>query len=280
MFGYIMIHKDELKIRDYNKYCAYYCGLCHELKKRHGELARLTLTYDMTFLVILLTGLYEVKTAELSKRCILHPAKKQPLLINRFTQYAADMGLLLSYYNLKDDWRDEKKLLSFAMSEALRHSCLKVAEKYPRQAAAVKLSIEKLTECEQSRRKELDLAAGYTGELLGAIFSPRKDEWSGGLQRLGFYLGKFIYLNDAWEDLHKDKKSGNYNPLIYYEAEPQFEKMVNDVLIMMAAACAKEFERLPILKDADILRNVLYSGIWTRYNRDRGQTGDTQGVSL
>ena len=76
MFGYITIHKDELKIKDYNRYHAYYCGLCRELSKRHGELSRLTLTYDMTFLVILLTGLYEPETIQAQFRCPLHPVKK------------------------------------------------------------------------------------------------------------------------------------------------------------------------------------------------------------
>ncbi len=265
MFGYITIHKDELKIKDYNRYHAYYCGLCRELSKRHGELSRLTLTYDMTFLVILLTGLYEPVTTQAQFRCPLHPVKKLPCLSNEFTQYAADMDVLLSYYNLKDDWSDEKKLSSLAMTKVLKSSCKKIAAEYPTQGAALSQYMEKLLACEQEHIRDLDTAAGYTGEMLGKIFAVKDDEWANGLYKLGFYLGKFIYLCDAWEDLHKDKKSGNYNPLIYYEDTPNFAQMVKDILTMMAAECAREFECLPVLTDADILRNILYSGIWARY---------------
>ncbi len=265
MFGYITIHKDELKIKDYNRYHAYYCGLCRELSKRHGELSRLTLTYDMTFLVILLTGLYEPETIQAQFRCPLHPVKKLPCLSNEYTQYAADMDVLLSYYNLKDDWTDEKKLSSLAMTKILKNSCNKIATEYPAQGAALTQYMQKLLTCEQNNIKDLDTAAGYTGEMLGKIFALKEDEWAEGLYKLGFYLGKFIYLCDAWEDLHKDKRNGNYNPLIYYESSPNFAEMVKDILTMMAAECAREFECLPVLEDADILRNILYSGIWARY---------------
>ena len=54
MFGYVMANRPELKIREYDRYRAYYCGLCRALKKEYGLLGRLTLNYDMTFLVMLL----------------------------------------------------------------------------------------------------------------------------------------------------------------------------------------------------------------------------------
>ena len=34
---------------------------------------------------------------------------------------------------------------------------------------------------------------------------------------------------------------------------------------MMIAECSREFEKLPILTHAEILRNILYSGVWCRY---------------
>ena len=33
MFGYVGIYKDELKVKDYRLFQAYYCGLCKELGK-------------------------------------------------------------------------------------------------------------------------------------------------------------------------------------------------------------------------------------------------------
>ena len=59
MFGYVTTNMEEMKVKDYRKYRAFYCGICQDLKEYHGQPSRLTLTYDMTFLAILLTGLYE-----------------------------------------------------------------------------------------------------------------------------------------------------------------------------------------------------------------------------
>ena len=36
MFGYMKIYKEELKVKDYRKYQAYYCGLCKRLKEKYG----------------------------------------------------------------------------------------------------------------------------------------------------------------------------------------------------------------------------------------------------
>ncbi len=265
MFGYITINKEELKIKDYNTYHGYYCGLCRELGKHHGQFSRLTLTFDMTFLILLLTGLYEAEPEENKKHCPVHPGAKHLILTNEFTQYAADMNILLTCYNLQDDWTDERKLSSLTMSKLLQKSCRDISGRYPLKAQAVKQYMEKLAECESAHITCLDTAAGYTGEMLGEIFCCRNDEWSGSLRKIGFYLGKFIYLCDAWEDLEKDKKTGNYNPLLLQNTSGAAEEDIRSILTMMAAECAREFEKLPILINADILRNILYSGIWTRY---------------
>ena len=69
MFGYVTIYEPELKVKDLKKYKAYYCGLCRALKEDYGFMGQMTLTYDMTFAVILLTSLYE-STAEAERhRC-------------------------------------------------------------------------------------------------------------------------------------------------------------------------------------------------------------------
>ena len=100
MFGYVTIRKDDLKVKDYNKYQAYYCGLCQDIKEAYGKKGQATLTFDMTFLSILLTGLYECETKEEEHYCFLHPGKKHKCLRNKYTKYCADMNVLLAYYNL------------------------------------------------------------------------------------------------------------------------------------------------------------------------------------
>ena len=97
MFGYVTICEPELKIKDFKAYKACYCGLCKSLKEYYGSLGQLTLTYDMTFVILLLTSLYETELKQSMHRCKVHPVKKQTMLQNEFSEYAADMNILLSY---------------------------------------------------------------------------------------------------------------------------------------------------------------------------------------
>lgn len=261
------------------KYQAFYCGVCRDLGKYHGMAARTTLTYDMTFLAVLLTALYEEKVEENTCHCIAHPAKKHRYYHNRYTEYAADMNLLLCYYNLLDDWKDEKKVVSFTTARILHREFEKVCQRYPRQNRAVRRYMKLLTACETARSSDIDEAAGLTGELFAEIFVYQEDVWSDILRRLGFYLGKFIYLMDAYDDMEKDKKSGNYNPWLLLDENINVSKVSEQILTMMMGACAKQFEKLPVLEYVDILRNVLYSGIWTKYDMIRIKKKDRENNS-
>lgn len=265
MFGYVVINQPELKIKDYEQYRAYYCGVCHSLKKRFGKVGQLTLSYDMTFLSILLNGLYESEICDEMHGCVMHPTKKHRMLYNQISNYAADMGILLSYYNLKDDWKDDHNLKSYALSKALKKKEKRIEARYPRQAKAVKTYIHKLTACELNKSKSIDEAAGLTGTMLGEIFVYNEDEWSDELRQIGFYLGKFIYLMDAYEDIDEDIRTGSYNPWKSYIGEKDFEDQVKKILTMMMSECARAFELLPIIKDVEILRNIIFAGVWAKY---------------
>jgi hypothetical protein len=72
---------------------------------------------------------------------------------------------------------------------------------------------------------------------------------------------------DAYEDRKKDKKKNHYNPLCYLETEneQEYETLCRLMMTSMISECAKSFERLPILLHADLLRNILYSGVWSKY---------------
>ena len=103
-----MIDKPELKVREFYRYKAYYCGLCRTLKEEYGFRGRMTLTYDMTFLIILLSSLYETENREFPSHCPLHPVKKIPVIQNDIGEYGAKMNILLTYFKFEDDWKDEK----------------------------------------------------------------------------------------------------------------------------------------------------------------------------
>lgn len=271
MFGYVTANSEELKIKDYNFYRSCYCGLCHTLKARHGLLAPLTLSYDMTFTVLLLSALYEDSFETSYSRCIVHPTKKHPTRVNNWTEFAADMTVLLAYHNLMDDWKDEGDFSHLAFAKSLERTYIKICNRYPDQAKAASELIKNTTDAENHGITDLDLVSGYTGEFLGRLFSVKKDIWEEPLYKVGFYLGKFIYLMDAVDDLEKDKKKGSYNPLISLSQKKDFDAYIENTLLMMMAECSKNFELLPIIQYTDILRNILYSGVWSKYSMIKNQ---------
>ncbi len=267
MFGYVYVNQNSMTEESMAQYRAYYCGLCQVLKKSSGRKGQILLNYDMTFLIILLTGLYELPKEESRFVCPLHPGKKKLAYINEASRYASDMNVLLSYHNLVDDWKDDKNVPKHVFSMMLKKDYERIAKEYPRQAKALEVYMERLAFLEERREANLDAISGLTGEMLGEIFAWREDLWAEELKWLGCYLGKFIYLMDAYEDLERDRRHCAYNPFLQQvkEGKKDFETFCKLILTSMMAECAKSFERLPILLHADIIRNILYSGVWSKY---------------
>ena len=270
MFGYVTVNKQDLTIGGYERYRAYYCGLCRTLNGRYGRKGQFLLSYDLTFLTILLEGVYEDPLADEMHRCVPHPAKSHRMLFNTITEYTADMCVLLSYYHLQDDWEDDRRAAGLAGVKLLQKDLRRIESLYPRQARAVRECVHQLSVYEKENESSLDKTAGLTGHMLSEIFAFREDTWTDELMEVGFYLGKFIYLLDAYKDLAKDRKRGKYNVWAHYADRKDFEALVENTLTMMMAEAARYFERLPIVQDADILRNVLYSGVWQKF-RENGE---------
>lgn len=276
MFGYVVIHKPELKIKDFEAYQSYYCGLCRSLRERQGILGQLTLNYDMTMVVLLLTGLYEPPTTERRFRCLVHPLGRHVAKQNRFSDYAADMNVLLAYEKAADDVLDEGKLTSRVLCRFLRRRVLHIRQHYPRQAKVISENLASLREAERRGETNLDLLAGFFGKIMAEIMVCSVDLWEKDLRRFGFFLGKFIYLLDAYDDMERDAKNGCFNPLLSLREEADFEQRIEAILEMMMAESARAFETLPIITCADILRNILYAGVWTKFYAIRKKEQETK----
>ena len=276
MFGYVTAYKPELKMKDFSKYKAFYCGLCKTLQRNYGFKGQMTLSYDMTFLIVLMTSLYECPTTKEENRCVVHPIGKKEMFVNEITEYVADLNIVLSYYHFVDDWMDEKSQAGLAGLRAFRNAYVRIESKYPHKCAVIKKSLRKLHNLEKNNETNIDKVAGCFGDLMGELLVYKKDLWEEDLRRTGFYLGKFVYIMDAYDDIEKDIKSGSYNPLknIYMSNEKksitsEYEVSCNTMLTMMMAECTESFERLPCVESIDILRNILYVGVWNKFDKKR-----------
>lgn len=269
MFGNIILQKDRISADTAKRYRAFYCGLCALLREKYGRSGQLLLNYDLCFLVLLLSALYEAEETETEHSCVMHPVKTHGEIRTRFTEYGADMTVLLAYYNALDDWEDDRSAKAKLLMRILDPAREKVEKSFPRQAEAVRTYMRKLKEMETKGEGGLEGAAVLTGEMLAEIFLPEEDAWGMLLQRLGFHLGKYIYLLDAYTDLPKDREKGHYNPLISLSEREDFEEKAEALLGSSAWRAADAYERLPILRDEEILQEILYRGIWTNYDACR-----------
>ena len=264
MFGYVIADLARLDEAQRARYHSFYCGLCRALYRDFGPVPALALTYDMTFLVLLLSALYEPAERSGAARCLRHPAQMQQWGQTEFTGYAAAMNCLLAYENCLDDWQDDKRLSAAAAAGLLTSGAKKAAALYPDKAAVIRSALRSITQAEQDRTSYSETPANAFGELMAELFALRDDRWTPVLRLFGRSLGKLIYFMDAACDLAADRKKGQYNPLALLGVSDG--AAFRPQLTLLAGDAAEAFERLPIVQDAALLQNILYSGVWTRFD--------------
>jgi len=271
MFGYVVANMDKLTEEEKQQYRSCYCGLCKALGNRHGTVSRLTLTYDMAFLVLLLSALYEKDTISSKERCIIHPLKPHAYWQNKITGYAADMNVSLTYYKFLDDWIDDRNIFSLCEAKVFEEENKQIAARYPQQCNAIRECIDDLSFIEQSGELNPDIPSNCFGKLMGELFVIEEDQYSEDLRAFGRSLGKFIYIMDACMDLKADIKKERYNPMTMTASE-NFSTVLN----LLMADCTAKYEKLPITRDKKLIENILYSGVWTKYEAENKKMKERQ----
>ena len=276
MFGYIKANTAGLTEEERARYQAFYCGLCHSLGERYGVASRLALTYDMTFLCIFLSSLYEPEEQTGERRCIPHPVKKHPYIRNEITDYSADMTIALMYHQCLDDWNDEHKCSRKIAAQLISSGYDKVKNHWRSHVCELEACMNELSAIERRKDSSPDAAAGVFGRILARMFVMKEDYWRNALKNFGSSLGKFIYLCDAACDYENDQKNGSYNPLLLHGKMPED---MRDPLKQTLGVAADVFEALPIITDAHLIQNVLYSGVWLGYNEamEKRKNGEKHG---
>ncbi|MBQ8505999.1 MAG: hypothetical protein IJ466_00970 [Clostridia bacterium] len=265
MFGYVITNCKTLSDAERARFRAMYCGMCHTLKRRYGNLGRFTLSYDMTFVAMVLSGLYEPQELSGSERCMPHMLKPHDYVLNSIMEYAVDMNIALAYHKCADNWQDDKNPVYAAAKQALKGAYRKACALHPEKCRAIEEWMRGVGEIEKSGREEIDPPMNLTGRMLGTLFQYRDDFFSEALFRMGDGLGRFIYFMDAYDDLEKDVKRKKYNPLKSIMGQSDYEEICKDAMTMALADCAAAFEELPVIQDAQLIRNILYSGVWAKY---------------
>ncbi|MCX7714488.1 MAG: DUF5685 family protein [Clostridia bacterium] len=274
MFGYVNICESELKVGEYRRFRAYYCGLCKAIGKRASQLARCGLSYDMTFLALVLSAVNDENTVFDRETCFVHPIQKRlTAKPDEVLDYVAYMSVLLVYLKFADDWHDERSIKALLGMGAYFRAKEKAKRIYTEEYNEIKKLLANLSMLERKKSDDIDAAADCFAKILKILAVPKfiKDSNTRRiLAWLGYNTGRWIYIIDAVNDIEKDIKKRNYNPILmkypvgnYTLSE--YKKLVAEkleiTLTFTLDNIASSYELLHIYRNDEILRNIIYLGL-------------------
>ena len=219
MFGYVKACKPELKMKEYETYKAVYCSLCKKLGKSYGILSRFTLSYDFTFLALLNMSMNDGCDGFCQKRCAFNPLKKCNYCKDDSSiDMPAAAAMIMLYYKILDNIADErgiKKIGYWCLKPIFSRAHKKAAKQYPDIEGYVFDYITAQNALEKSGCNSIDEAADPTAKVMEQILSLCSEDeiQKRVLSRLGYCIGRYIYLLDAAKDFVEDLKNNSYNVL-------------------------------------------------------------------
>ncbi len=266
MFGYILPAHGALSDDDKQIWQSFYCSLCRKIGKK-SQIARLGLSYDLTFLALLTAALSEEEpTVRQQRRCVMHPTRKVDIYTDTdFFDYAAAASVILIKAKLGDDANDKKNPIY-----SLVGRLIKDIEGQSELVGAIEDSLARLADAEQANSCDIDEVADCFACLCGQLFrlSPTPTNQKNALYWLGYNLGRWIYLADAWDDLADDIKKGNYNPFAdgrsFEQIKSSDEENVREMLTFTLSEAAAAFDLLNIKRYSSLLENIIYVGLNAR----------------
>ncbi len=256
MFGYVNVLQDELKIKEFKIFKAYYCGLCKRQGELFGNISRLSLSYDFTALAIILDSLEEDSVEIHEGRCMLHPLQKRPVAACDALSYCACMSIAMSYFKIKDDIADSGFSKKAAALPVFARKLKKVREIYPEKINFLENCLSDLGELEKNGCKNIDLPAKLFGDLMAEMFSYGEKNLRV-LKNLGYNLGRWLYIIDAADDFEDDIKKGRYNP---FGSTDDIKNSLPSLWYNMSEIAAA-YELLDIKSNKPLTDNIIYLGI-------------------
>ncbi len=267
MFGYVVADKSELRLKEFEMYKAVYCSLCKTLGRQYGILARFSLSYDFTFLSLLQLALHDGCNPTERRHCVYNPFKKCNFLKDGddVLSFPAAVAATLLYHKFLDNAADEKgfkRLFYKIISKFYKKYYKKAALLYPDVDGVAEAYIKEQSALEKEGCTDLDRAADPTAKMLGRIFEMLCEDQQRPLYRLGYCIGKWVYLTDVMADIEDDCRENKYNPLLSEGNTKKFAgERLSGILNFCETEAAAAFELLTIYKYKNILGNIIYLGL-------------------
>ena len=280
MFGYVKIYKPELKVKDYEAYQGVYCSLCKRIGKDYGQLARLTLNYDFTLLALARLGYAEECCGFKNSRCSFNPTKKCQQCINgdKELSFAAAAAMVMVYYKLCDDINDSsffKGLVKRLLRPFFALKRKKAKKLFPEVDEIIGKAMSEQSKVEQRSDAGIDASAHPSAVAMGKLLAYGFDsEKAAKLERIGYLVGRWVYLTDAYDDMPDDRKTLSYNVFNNIgKSEKETEEYAEGVLNVTAAELARELEGMKPARFGEILENIVYDGMYNTVEQIKKERG-------
>lgn len=274
MFGYVTVCREVMSKDDYAVFQSYYCGVCKATGRCTSNLARIGLSYDITFLALVLSSVINEKDITVTGGCIAHPFKKREFISqNNAVDYSACMGVMLSYLKLIDDIHDDKSIKAASMAVLFHHGVKKAQLKYNSQYNIITDYLKKLQMLEKENSADIDRCADCFAKILETLFTPdfiADSNTKRILAWMGYNTGRWIYIIDAYNDMEKDMKRKKYNPFLaekcsnFDEHRRKIKEQLKTSLTFTLENIASSFELLKIYKNKSIIEHIIYQGLRAR----------------
>ena len=284
VYGYVRPFVPDLRVAEFERYRAVYCGLCRCMGKATGQLSRVSVSYDFTFYAavrLILAG--EIPEFVLM-RCPAHPgsrrmtAKETPALL-----FSAAVSASFADAKTRDDLADERGFSRFGpivrspFTAGMSRRAEKLLPPGAKEGICERLAL--LGEAEKERSPSADRTSKLFGSALGFAFAlGLEGEKAEKACRIGEAAGRFVYLCDAAEDLPGDVKQGRYNPLAegygkYALGEdgklsPMVRESLAAAVPILLEPLGEEADSLdPAHPLAPVVKNIVYLGLPSVLNR-------------
>lgn len=273
MFGYIQILKPEMKIGEYEIYQGIYCSLCRALGKRYGIFSRFFLNYDMTFAAVLYLALREEEPEYKAMRCSFNPLIRREWSVDAATlEPLADLHVLLSYHKAEDTIHDSKgfkKIGAKILHRWLRRSYRQASARFPETSSGIQTAMDQQWKVEEKKSDSFDLACEPTAIMLSLILSELSSSESDKriLRRMGYCLGRWIYLMDAVDDYEEDIQTENYNVMtVFNQTKQAVFSQAEASMNASLGETVRAYDLLSLRRYRGILDNILKGGLPYRQN--------------
>ena len=277
MFGYLKPYNEELKQKHIREYKQMYCGLCYGLRKNLGGVSSSLLSNECTFLFIFLDSLFKDDvSAKTALRCPINPFQKTNANLNQeLLSYVSFINYHLALLSIRDHYFDSKHVKRWIYK--LCYSYLRSRRRYKKLLPIYAKAAERITSAcdnlnllETKKDSTYDECSQQMGQLLVDIIIECPNLPVGALSTSVFtfarHLGMWVYLIDSYDDLEKDIKIGDFNPLCSFLSQGDADALktcaqLGELMLnLMYSNLCSLAGTIPYYRHREIIENIIVFG--------------------